>query len=182
VDSLPSLPDISGIVSGLQSGASSLITAVIALATMLGVFFFIQSGLILFKGSQPHNHEGVDWTKLGGTLLVGTMLMQFVLSVNNTTTLVTGSQVSDYTQAMQYIPMAAQSSFWESVLEACLAWVVALGWVAVLRGLLLWKASANGKTSRGDEIWRGATHILGGAAAINIGVLLQGLASSGTGS
>ena len=178
MNGLPSLPDISGIVAGLQSFATSLVTLVVIVATFLGVICFVQVGLILFRGSQPHNHEGVQWTKLAGTLLIGTMLMQFVLSVNNTTEVVTGSQVSDYAQAMQYIPIAQQSSFWSSVLKACLAWVVALGWVAVCRGLLLWKAAANGKTSRGDEVWRGVTHIVGGAAAINIGVMLQGFAGS----
>jgi hypothetical protein len=170
---MPSLPDISGLLSAFQTGAFGLITVIIAVATMLGVAFMVNGGLMLLKASR--GSEQLDWKALGGTLLIGTVLLQFVLSVNNTTTTVTGSTVTDYTSAMAYLPVSNQSSFWSAVLSACFAWVVAMGWAGVLRGFLFWKTATNGKSSRGDEIWRGATHLIGGAAAINIGVLLQNI-------
>jgi hypothetical protein len=168
---VPTLPDISGLIAGFQTLATNLVTLIIAFATLTGVTFIVGAGVALFKASR--DRDGPSWSAIGGSLLIGTMLLQFVRSANNTTLVATGSNITPYSSAMSYIPIASQSSFWQSVLLACLAWVVTMGWAGFFKGLLLWKASTNGKSSRGDEISRGFTHVIGGALAINIGLVLQ---------
>lgn len=172
---MPTLPDISNLISGFTNLANGLATFLMVLAAVVGLAFYVGAGIMMMRASS--GREQTNWSHIGGSLFVGTLLMQFVRSVNNTTQVVTGSGITAYSSAMSYIPIANQSSFWQSVLLACLAWVSAMGWAGCFRGLLLWKAATNGKSSRGDEFWRGATHLIGGAAAINIAVLLQNIFS-----
>jgi hypothetical protein len=168
---MPNLPDISGLISGFTSLADGVSLFLLALAAVVGLAFYVHAGIMMVRASS--GREQIEWSRIGGSLLIGTFLLQFARSVNNTTEVVTGAGVTAYSSAMSYIPIANQSSFWQSVLLACLAWVSAMGWAGCFRGLLLWKAATNGKSSRGDEFWRGATHLIGGAGAINIAVLLQ---------
>ncbi|WP_321820927.1 MULTISPECIES: hypothetical protein [unclassified Burkholderia] len=168
---MPNLPDISGFVNNFTALANGLSTLIMVISAPVGLVFFLSAGIMLIKGS--NGREPVEWGRVAGAVMIGTMLMQFVRSVDNTAQVVTGSGVTSYTNAMQYVPIANQSSFWQSVLLACFAWVSAMGWAGCFRGLLLWKKATNGRSAQGDEVWRGATHLIGGVFAINIAVFLQ---------
>lgn len=164
------LPDISGLVDSFRSLALSIATVVAGpIPAATGLAFLFQAGLLIYQGARS-NREEISWGKVAGAVAVGVLLIQFARTMDNTTQLLSGHNVdTNYSSALAYIPLANKSSFWKGVLDAIFAWIVAMGWIGGFRGLLLWKQASNGKSSRGDEFWRGCTHLLGAAAAVNIG-------------
>jgi len=52
-------------------------------------------------------------------------------------------------------------------------WVYCIGFVAILRGFVLWNAMANGGGRGQDNGWKGFWHIFFGAMAVNLTAVIK---------
>lgn len=74
-------------------------------------------------------------------------------------------------RALSYAPVQQmQSEQWTLAWSVVIVWVVLIGVIGVFRGLLLWNTATTDQQGGGDLFWRGLWHIVGGAAAVNIGI------------
>ena len=147
----------------------------------IGIFAFVAGLFILgstfsqmvnaHRGQGPLAH-GDGGVKIGPVLvrsIIAACLMSFSFYASNTIGTLFGGQVSPE-RALAYAPVARmESAQWTLAWGVVIVWIVMLGAVGMFRGLLLWNSAATESQGGGDLFWRGLWHIVGGAAAVNIG-------------
>lgn len=156
-----------GIVMLLSTAASILVGLWMVIS---GLIKMVQYGQGLREGQPTVGPVLIN-------LVVGALMLQFALTADSIVQMIFGGSMQSPITAMQYMPQEIQGSeTMKQALTIGLYWVAAIGWVAVFRGLLLWNDLSKGQSaSSQDAGWRGLVHVLGGAAAINIGGFVQAL-------
>lgn len=153
------------------------------LIPVISVIAFV-SGLFLLGNTMVHvvnAHRGQGpLSHADGGVKVGPVLMRVVITaclisfgmyMSKTIETLFASEVP-YRSALAYAPVAQMSNnrYWQLAWAVCVVWVVLIGVVGMFRGLLLWNDAASENQGGGDLFWRGLWHIVGGAAAVNIGI------------
>lgn len=169
--------DSQAMLAGFVATAKNFIPLLSGSAAALFGLWLVQSAVVkMVKMGDASNGERHTWGQIGGTMFIGALMLQFSSTMQDVSLLMFGSGIQDYHAALAYMP-APQSNptYWNKVIEACLIWVVMLGWAAALRGFAQWSKAANGSGGgqEGDFFWKGVWHIFGGAACINIAGAIQ---------
>lgn len=142
------------------------------LALPLGLFI---SGLALIRLKEYS--EGGGRTKLSTPILlavIGATLISFPIATNIATeTMALGAATGT---ELSRVPSAGGAPGAAAALEGVLLFVKMIGHIAFLRGFLILKGVAEG--NQNQTVGKALTHILGGAAAININATVEILANS----
>lgn len=142
------------------------------LALPLGLFI---SGLALIRLKEYS--EGGGRTKLSTPILlavIGATLISFPIATNIATeTMALGAATGT---ELSRVPSGGGAPGAAAALEGVLLFVKMIGHIAFLRGFLILKGVAEG--SQNQTVGKALTHILGGAAAININATVEILANS----
>lgn len=161
----------------LRALATTVIPIVTGAASVFIGFYLIFSALrMLVSAADSRGGQDKDgiWGRIFARLVIGAMLLQFRATMGDVSTLVLGTGIEDYRGAMAYMPASINNSGpWRAVMETVMLWVTFLGWLAALRGFLKWNSASNGGGQSGDLFWQGLWHIVGGAAAINVPVVMR---------
>lgn len=152
------------IVSGLTS---FLISAVAFFIGVLFVFSGISKILAYSKGERQGQPTGGP---VAINLVVGSFLLQLSFTVGVLMDSVFGEKPSKPNEVLAYMPsQVSNSEFLKQMVETAAWWVYAIGYIAVIRGFVLWNELANGSRGSTDRAgWRGVWHIFFGALAINL--------------
>lgn len=147
-----------------------------ALAVLLGLVMMFSAVRTMFRmgDRQAASDPGagpVSWGRVAGQALVGALLLQYARTMQDMSMLLFGAPIQDASAVMAYFPALQGMGKWTEAVNVALLWVVTLGWIFGLRGLLQWnKAIAGGGSAgqNGDLLWGGTWHLLGGAAMVNL--------------
>lgn len=136
---------------------------------LLGSTFLQMANAHRGQGALAHGDGGV---KVGSVVMrcaLSSCMMAFAFYGDNTILTLFGQKVSKDT-ALNYAPVAQMASpQWTLAWGVVISWIVLIGVVGMFRGLLLWNSATTETQGSGDYFWRGLWHIVGGAAAVNIG-------------
>lgn len=164
------MPNIADMFANFSESSIALMSIVVAAAFFIGL-------LVTFKGilSLKEYADGGGRTQLKTPLLVlltGVLLIALPGTINVATeTLALGQNTG--THVLAETSSSAPAGM-DSALRGILLFVKLIGHIAVVRGVLILKRGAEGQQ---ESFGRGVTHILGGAAAININATVSILAS-----
>lgn len=164
--------------STFLAGSEAVLTAVVSLlvtgiAFLIGLIM-IYSGFAKMVEYSRGNRQGQSTVgPVAINLLIGSMMIQLGRMVDGLIYTIFNEPAQSPNNAMAYIPEPVKSSaMLENLVQAAVLWVWAIGFVAIVRGLVLWNDLANGRNAQPSAGWRGFWHILFGAAAVNLtGVL-----------
>lgn len=168
-------------------GIEELIAALIQAADVLKQFavalcmygigwgLFISAGWRLVKYGDARRQYTM--ASVGTRALVGSLLIQASEYVNSVVQTVTGASASA-NNAMSVMP-ASGSSVPMMVFQAALAWLGALGVIAILRGATLMvkagDSAGGGQGSEKDPLWTGFVFMFSGALGVNLWRFTSGL-------
>ena len=108
-----------------------------------------------------------------GNFLIGTMLVQFGSTVGLLVRSFFGSDYEKPQNAMNYFPASLTSTeVMQQAMTVVVIWVFALGFVAILRGLLIIRALASGHQTQKTG-WSAFWHIIAGAICVNISQVIR---------
>ncbi len=168
--------DTTAFLQNMKDFAEAFIPVVSVIAFVSGVYLFgatILHVVNAHRGQGPLSHPD-GGVRVGPVLIrmgIAACLFSFGMYMSKTIETIFESQVS-YRTAMAYAPVAQMSgnAYWQLAWGVCVVWVVLIGVCGMFRGLLLWNSSTSENQGSGDLFWRGLWHIVGGAAAVNIGI------------
>jgi hypothetical protein len=171
--------------SNLLSNVGALAQAIVpflleALSVMLGLWLIFSAARAVYamhdKGRSDPGAGTLSWGRVAGQALIGATLLQYAHTMQDMSMLLFGQPIQDASAVMAYFPAMQGMGQWTQVVNVALMWVVTLGWIFGLRGLLQWnKAVAGGGSAgqNGDLMWAGTWHLLGGAAMVNLAGAIQ---------
>lgn len=165
-----------GAAAGLRDFAAAMMPVIFSGASVFAGLLIIAMSIkkMVVIGDHRHGGQEATWGGVGFGLLIGALLLQFSSTMNDVSGLLFGSQIQDVRGVLAYVDSKGTSiSAYRTVLEAVLVWIVFLGWISAFRGFLKWNQAANGQSQGSDPFWAGLWHIIGGAAAINLGGIVN---------
>ncbi len=143
------------------------------LSAVLGLFFMITAFLRMARGAAQDGPRGSVGSGTLVRVLIGSILLSLAATADIfTTTMFSGSIKKFDGMVIAGIPAATLDQA-NQAMSAILVFIQILGFIAFLRGFLMLRALADGNTSVSSAA--AFTHILGGAAAINISPVLLAL-------
>lgn len=170
--------DTIGFLNNMKDFGESFIPVVSVIAFVSGIFLLGNTMLHVVnahrgQGALSHADGGVKVGPLVVRIAISGCLISFGMYMSKTIETLFAEEVS-YRNALAYAPVAQMSGneYWKLAWGVCIVWVVLIGVVGMFRGLLLWNSATTENQGNGDLFWRGLWHIVGGAAAVNIGIFL----------
>lgn len=170
--------------SVLAAGTEEAVRAIVTLLTqsvcvLLGVFFFY-SGISKMIAHSRGERQGQNTVgPVIGHLFMGALMVQLTWSINTISNTLFGSPIGNPTMALSYVPEAVNTGLLNDVLTVGVLWVYCIGFIAVIRGFVLWNALASGESRQEGAGWKGFWHVFFGACAVNLtGVLRLFLSGS----
>lgn len=161
--------DIISVIKALADQAGAVVDIIQVIAVLVGLWFISEALLRLVKASKGHHGYGQSWgmsSPLVG-LCIGSALINFGFTVSTMVQSFFGDQV-EYSNIVAYSQQLNYGTGeMQAVIQGLAALVVAFGAYAILEGFFYWKKCADGRSGE-DYFRKGLTHILGGAAAVNI--------------
>lgn len=163
--------DVGSVVLALASQADAAVFLIQAVAVVVGLVFIAQALLRLVEASKSGGqHQGpgaVGFSKPLLGIILGSSLINFGFTVSSMVETIFGdtveySHIVSYSQQVNY-----GTGEWKLVIQGMAALVAVFGAYAIFEGFLFWKKCADGNSGE-DYFRKGLTHILGGAAAVNI--------------
>ena len=147
-----------------------------ALAVLLGLVALFSAVRAMFRmgdrqGSSDPGAGPLTWGRVAGQVVLGAMLLRYAATMGDMSLLLFGEPIQNSQAVLAYFPAVQGMGKWAEVLNVAVLWVVTLGWIFGLRGLLMWnKAVAGGGSAgqNGDLMWGGMWHLVGGAAMVNL--------------
>ncbi|MDF2461831.1 MAG: hypothetical protein K0Q43_66 [Ramlibacter sp.] len=174
--------DGNSVVSGLGALARNLVPFIVgALAVLMGLALMFSAARAMYRLNGRGADPGIgtlSWGRVAGQAFIGAMLLQYARTMQDVSMLAFGSPIQDASAVMAYFPAAQGMGRWTEVMNVALLWVVTLGWIFGLRGLLQWNKAISGGGSagqNGDLMWGGFWHLIGGAAMVNLAGALRAL-------
>lgn len=168
--------DSMAFLNNMKDFGETLIPVVTVAAFVTGLFLLGNTMIHVVnahRGQGPLSHAdgGVKVGPVLMRLVITACLISFGMYMTKTVETLFSSQVP-YRTALAYAPVAQMSNnaYWQLAWAVCIIWVVLIGVVGMFRGLLLWNDASTENQGNGDLFWRGMWHIVGGAAAVNIGI------------
>lgn len=104
------------------------------------------------------------------TIVVGVLILGIGLSAETLTETLFINAPSPIGYSIQEAGVVDAGEAFNTVIFAVLQFVALIGWIGIIRGLLLMRASAEG--SGQASIGQAITHMIGGICAINLGELM----------
>lgn len=166
--------DVGSLLAGTKEVVDALVRLLLSgVSVLLGV-------LMIFSGIRKMLAHGRGERQGQGTmgpvainLLMGSFLLQLSTMVDSLIYTMFGTEREEPNAAMSYMPaQVADNEMLRNLVNVAVLWVFAIGFVAVIRGFVLWNEMANGQGRGQDNGWKGFWHIFFGAMAINLtGVL-----------
>ena len=162
--------DISAMLAGAKLVVESMVTMLLTAASMMIGAIMIYSGLAKMVAHGRGERQGQSTLMpVIANLAIGALMMQLASTVGAFVETVFGSAAEDPNAAMQYIPAPMQSApMLTPAINIAVLWIYAIGFIAIIRGLILWNEMSNGGGRGGDNGWKGFWHIFFGAIAVNI--------------
>ena len=162
--------DFQAIVSGSEETVRALVQFLTSgIAVFLGVVF-IFSGLRKVIAHAKGERQGQ--ATVGPVLinlLIGSILVQLSYMTDTLVETIFGSSRESPNAAMQYMPSQVQESeVLTQAVQAGVLWVFAIGFISIIRGLVLWNDMAKGQGHGQSVGWKGFWHIFFGGLAVNI--------------
>jgi hypothetical protein len=143
-----------------------------SLSAILGLFFLVSAFVRMAKGAGQDGPRGSLGSGTVGRVVIGAILLSLAATADVFTSTIFGSAAGSQFSGMS-IPGVSTSTLdhAESVMAAILVFVQIIGFIAFMRGFLMLRALADG--NNGVSTAAAATHIVGGAVAINIAPALK---------
>lgn len=124
-------------------------------------------------GANPlaHPDGGIKAGSFLGRMAVSALMLSLGWSLGTTVETFFGAQVS-VRAALAYAPIQQMGNdYWKLVWNVILVWIILIGVAGFFRGLVLLHEAASGSQQQGNDLsWRAIWHLIGGAAAVNIGM------------
>lgn len=142
-----------------------------SLSAILGLFFLVSAFVRMAKGAGQDGPRGSLGSGTVGRVIIGAILLSLAATADIFTTTIfggAGAQFSGMNIPGVAAPTLARA---ESVMAAILVFIQIIGFIAFMRGFLMLRALADG--NNGVSTAAAATHIVGGAVAINISPALE---------
>lgn len=142
-----------------------------SLSAILGLFFLVTAFVRMAKGAGQDGPRGSLGSGTVGRVIIGAILLSLAATADIFTTTIfggAGAQFKGLSIAGVAAPTLARA---ESVMAAILVFIQIIGFIAFMRGFLMLRALADG--NNGVSTAAAATHIVGGAVAINISPALK---------
>ncbi|MGH1398087.1 MAG: hypothetical protein ACRBCT_02625 [Alphaproteobacteria bacterium] len=147
--------------------------SVLNLFAFIAGTIFIMIGISrLIKGAQE-GAKGPGGLGTIMTFIMGGALVSYNEIVRATTTTLTGSSTTLTFAELQYTNGLSNVAEAEAVITAIIKFMIIVGLISFVRGLFIVRDVAEG--SQQASMMAGLTHIIGGAAAINLGPLLAAI-------
>lgn len=168
------------ILSSLGQLAKVLVPFLVgALAVMLGLWLMFSAVRAMYEMHNTRPDQGMGtltWGRIAGQCVIGAMLMRYAATMQDLSMLMFGEPIQDSSAVMAYFPAAQGMGKWSGALQVALLWVVTMGWIFGIRGLLQWNKAISGGGSAGsnsDLMWAGTWHLVGGAAMVNLSAYIK---------
>jgi len=169
--------NLSTAVISLAQSAGPALGLIQALAVLVGVFYLGEAVTKFIHVT--NNRTQVSAVSPVVTLLIGSALIGFGTSVDTAVESLFGAPAAN---PLSYAPGVNGAS---GVTSAVYQIISVFGYLAIFRGFRIWKMAGDGFGGGGhhgaggeDPVFRGATHILGGAAAVNLQLFLVSAGST----
>jgi len=162
--------DLSSILAGTQAAVYGFVSfAMAALCVLLGAVF-IASGLnkmiALARGERNGQATGGP---VALNLVLGSLLVQMSFTIDLVIESVFGSAAESPNAAMSYMPSVATANpTMTMAVNIAVFWVYCIGYIAMIRALVIWNAMADDRGGGQGNGWKGFWHLIGGAFCVNI--------------
>lgn len=141
------------------------------LGVILGLFFLVSAFVRMAKGAGQDGPRGSMGSGTIGRIIIGAILLSFASTADIfTTTLFGGTAVQFSGMTIPGVNQATLDRATQAM-AAIFIFVQIIGFIAFMRGFLMLRALADG--NNGVSTAAAATHIIGGAVAINISPALK---------
>lgn len=141
------------------------------LGVVLGLFFLVTAFVRMARGAGQDGPRGSMGSGTVGRIVIGAILISFASTADIfTTTLFGGTAVKFSGMTIPGVSAATLTRATQAM-AAILTFVQIIGFIAFMRGFLMLRAMADG--NNGVSTAAAATHIIGGAVAINISPALK---------
>lgn len=144
-------------------------------STVIGWWMLVSAGIRLAKWSDPRRNYGAP--SVLARAIVGSLFIESASYLNSVTMTLTGMGMPDV-NAMSVMPDNVGGGPTAMMFGAGLAWLAALGVLAIFNGTRLLIKGADGAgqgSSEQDPIWTGCIYIVSGAIGVNIWRFVGGL-------
>ena len=165
-------PNVAEMFANFASSAASIIYLVVGAGVLLGVVVTFKAALSLKEYSESGGRTSLKTPLI--LAIVGAMLVSLPGTINMATeTMSLGSNT-----ALNVFSVGGGGGIpgMDAAIKGVLLFVKLIGHISIVRGLLIFKRVGEGQ--QGAEAGRGLTHILGGAAAVNINTTIDLLSNS----
>jgi hypothetical protein len=169
------------LLAGTQAAVTGIVTLIVtAVAVLLGAFF-IYSGISKMLAHSRGERQGQSTAgPVAGNLLLGALMVQLAWTIDMISVTMFGATPDSPNSAMQYMPdPVASNPMLSQMINVGVLWVFCIGFVAIVRGFVLWNTMVSGNQRGQDEGWRGFWHIFFGAMAVNLTAVIRMLTSGG---
>ena len=162
--------DLSALLSGSKETVTTLVTFLLtAFSVLLGAYMIVSGLAKMIAFSKGERNGQATAGPIVINLLVGAMLIQLSASIDMIVESIFGGRPEDPNGAMSYMPPPMKSSpTMEMAVTIGVYWIYAIGFMAIIRGFVLWNELASGGGRGSDNGWKGFWHVLAGAACVNI--------------
>ena len=142
-----------------------------SLSAILGLFFLVSAFVRMAKGAGQDGPRGSLGSGTVGRVIIGAILLSLAATADIFTSTIFGGASAQFEGMSIPGVSAATLDHAVSVMAAILVFVQIVGFIAFMRGFLMLRALADG--NNGVSTAAAATHIIGGAVAINISPALK---------
>lgn len=142
-----------------------------SLSAILGLFFLVSAFVRMAKGAGQDGPRGSLGSGTVGRVIIGAILLSLAATADIFTTTIFGGASAQFKGLSISGVSTSTLEHAESVMAAILVFVQIIGFIAFMRGFLMLRALADG--NNGVSTAAAATHIVGGAVAINIAPALK---------
>ena len=162
--------DLSSILAGTKAAVFGFVSfAMAALCVLLGVVS-IASGLGKMVAYSRGERQGQSTAgPVAINLVIGSLLVQMSFTIDMVIESLFGSAPESPNAAMSYMPsLGAANPTMTMALNIAVFWVYCIGYIAMIRALVIWNAMANDRGGGQGNGWKGFWHLVGGAFCVNI--------------
>ncbi len=148
-----------------------------SLGMLVGLLYVGSALLKMQRASRFPGQNPVSFGDILPVIVVGALMWNLSTFLNTTwNTFGVGATTFG---PLSYSGAAAIGGKFEPMINAALTLVSIFGGVFFFKGVLLLKKASSGQASQGDDfVWKALTHMLGGAALVNIPKVLEAAQTS----
>lgn len=173
--------DWQALLDGTQAAVTSIVAMLLSgFAILLGAIFIFSGISKMLAHARGERQGQATAGPVAINMFIGALLIQLPWTIQILSETMFNAGMQQPNNAMQYMPNPVnENKMLAQLVEVGVWWVYCIGFVAIIRGFVLWNALASGNSRGQDSGWKGFFHIFFGAMAVNLTEVLKMFTSGG---